>query len=189
MSTYPNPRRQPRAAAPSAKVTGLHYSGLLLSGLLLSNLLFAGQAIASESAGAVIDAYYEAYRSGEPAKVAEVYADDIVFVDVSQRHEVKGKEAMHASMVTLAAMHEAMGVEEKRRAVRGDLVIVEVIYTGTLDAAALGRSGGDGLTYSLPAVLLFEVENGRIHHQTDYLDFRTLSELMALAPTPTTPGH
>lgn len=149
--------------------------------ILVAALLICLTATAAAAAGPaqVIDDFLAAYRAGDVDKMTAIYAEDVRFVDVSQRHELTGREAMRDSLGNLRTIHKEMGVEVKRRAVSGSLVTVEVVYTGTLDSDALGQPEEEDLVYSLPAVLLFEVENGRIASQTDYLDFRTFSEKFA----------
>lgn len=148
---------------------------------MLSTFLIglAGLAVFSGSSGEVdrfLSAYYEVYRSGTAEELAAFYADDVVFHDVSQRHHVEGKAAFTESLAGLKNIHLEMSVEEKRRVVSGDTVAVEILYKGTLDCAKLGRPDHENLVYSLPAVLLFEVSEGKIRKQTDYIDFRTFSE-------------
>lgn len=141
-------------------------------------LLFALASTAAAAGPAnVVDDFLSAYRAGDVERMAAIYAEDVRFTDVSQRHEVSGRSAMRESLGNLSAIHKRMDVEVKRRAVSGGLVTVEVVYSGTLDSAALGQP--EDLEYSLPAVLLFEVEDGHIRSQTDYLDFRTFSESFA----------
>ena len=74
-----------------------------------------------------------------------------------------------------------MGLEEGRRVVAGDTVVVEYAYKGTLNGAALGASvGKEGcpdLEYTLPTTSWFRVENGRIAHQRDFIDWATFLDL------------
>lgn len=168
----------PRASLPKVA------RGLLVAGLL--SLAFATSAATNGSARVVAD-FLNAYRAADVEKMVAIYAPGVRFKDVSQRHELTGREAMRESLGRLATIHKAMDVEVQRQAVTGDLVTLEVVYTGTLDCAALGRPDKDDLEYSLPAVLLFEVANGHIESQTDYLDYRTFTETFAaFQPPPAT---
>lgn len=142
-------------------------------------LIFAvvGFLQAREAPGRVVDRYLSVYSQADMDALLELYSSDATFVDVSQRHEVSGREGLQEQFQQLGRMHKAMKVVEKRRATNGKLVTVEVVYSGTLDCAALGFPEHEEMSYEIPAVLLFEIEDGQIHHQTDYLDFRTLAEL------------
>lgn len=168
-------------AQPSGRITEKIVRGALLAGAL-TMLLATGAA--ANGAATVVEDFLGAYRAADVEKMTAIYAEDVRFVDVSQRHELTGREAMRESLGKLAAIHKEMDVEIKRRAVTGGLVTVEVVYSGTLDCAALGRPDHEDLEYSLPAVLLFEVADGQIQSQTDYLDFRTFTESFASIQAP-----
>lgn len=131
-----------------------------------------------------LSAYYAAYRSGSAEELASFYAEDVVFDDVSQRHHVEGKAAFTESLAHLKNIHIEMSVEEKRRVASGGTVSIEILYKGTLDCAKLGRPDHENLTYALPAVLLFEISQGKIRKQTDYIDFRTFTETFAKLKAP-----
>ncbi|MEM7356589.1 MAG: nuclear transport factor 2 family protein [Acidobacteriota bacterium] len=154
---------------------------------LVLTLVVGSPALAAGPAK-VVDNFLAAYNAGDVEKMTAIYADDVRFTDVSQRHEVTGRDGMRENLRNLTAIHKQMDVDVKRRAVSGDLVTVEVVYSGTLDCAALGRPDKEDLTYSLPAVLLFEVDKDHIRSQTDYLDFRTFSETFGALQAPA-PSH
>lgn len=165
---------------------------LLIAGTLAiaSGLTHSGPAAAAAPAGDAVNAYVEAYRSADPDAMVAVYTEGATFVDVSQRKEVTGKTALRQMLATLAISHAAMDVEVKRSVVEGKTAIVEVLYTGTIDTAAIGRSDLAPISYEIPAVLIFETAGKLIARQIDYLDYRTLSELMAkLTPLPTDAGN
>ncbi len=132
----------------------------------------------------VIETFLNAYRDADVDGMLASYAADATFTDVSQRHEVNGRPELQEMLTRLVGMHKEMDVEIKRRATTGNLVTVEVVYSGTLDCAALGLPDREDLSYSLPAVLLFEVDGNHIRTQTDYLDFRTFTETFASLQQP-----
>lgn len=147
-------------------------------------------AAARDRTAAAVDAYYAAYRSADPDAMVSVYTDNATFVDINQRKEVQGKKDLRMMVSTLAISHSEMDVEEVRRVIDGDLAIVEVVYTGIVDTAAIGRSDLEPVSYEIPAVLIFEVDRGLIRKQIDYLDYRSLSELLTLVgpPSPAASG-
>ena len=150
--------------------------------ILLSLVLTTGAA--DDGPAGVVEDFLSAYRVADVEKMTAIYAPGVRFVDVNQRHELTGREAMRESLSRLAAIHKEIDVEIKRQAVTGDLVTVEVVYSGTLDGAVLGRPDDEDLEYALPAVLLFEVADGHIESQTDYLDYRTFTESFAALQPP-----
>ncbi len=151
-------------------------------------VFLAGLVASSEPANGVdrfLSDYYDAYHAGTAEELAAFYTDDVVFDDISQRHHVEGRASFTDALRGLKNIHVEMSVEEKRRMVSGDSVVVEILYKGTLDCAKLGRPDHENLSYVLPAVLLFDFSNGKIRRQTDYIDYRTFTETFAkLQPTP-----
>ena len=157
----------------------------MLWSVWISVASLVGSAGPANEVDRLLSAYYEAYRTGTAEELAGFYTDDVVFDDVSQRHHVEGKAPFTEALAGLKNIHVEMNIEEKRRMVSGESVVVEIFYKGTLDCAKLGRPDHENLSYALPAVLLLEVSNGRIRKQTDYIDYRTFTETFAkLQPTP-----
>ncbi|MGH9388162.1 MAG: nuclear transport factor 2 family protein [Vicinamibacteria bacterium] len=159
---------------------------MLWSVWVLTAGLFTASGLANDS-DHFLKAYYEAYRTGTVEELAAFYTEDVVFDDISQRHHAEGKAAFTEALESLKDIHVEMSIEEKRRLVSGNMVVVEILYKGTLDCAKLGRPDHDNLPYVLPAVLLFEVSKGRIRKQTDYIDYRTFSETFAKLQPPAQP--
>ena len=63
----------------------------------------------------------------------------------------------------------------------GNVVVVEYDYAGFLNGAvlgqAVGKEGCPDLEYTLPATSWYEVEDGHIVRQRDFIDMATLLEL------------
>ena len=113
---------------PSTRTPTILRRALLASSLCL---LAAG----STAAGPVhvVEDFLSAYRAADVEKMISIYTEDVRFTDVSQRHEVTGRDGMRESLGRLATIHKQMDVEVKRMAASGGLVTVEVVYSGTLD--------------------------------------------------------
>jgi len=137
--------------------------------------------LAAEGPSAVVDRYFSAYRAASVEKMVEHYAPEAVFEDVNQRHRVEGTEQLTAQLGGLVAMHHTMGLVERRRVARGDTVVVEYDYVGTLNGGVLAQSVGKescpDLDYVLPVTTWFRIEDGKIAHQKDYIDWATFLEL------------
>ncbi len=154
------------------------------TGWMLIAFLFAAAAAVGSGAsgpGAAVDRYFEGYRSMDPDQVAAAYSPEAVFVDVAQREEVSGAEAIKEMVARLVALHLEMGIKEKRRVVSGNQVAVEFAFTGTISGAAMRQASGkttcQDTTYEVPATSWFEVSDGRIIRQTDFIDLATLEEV------------
>lgn len=141
----------------------------------------APAAAAQEEPGATVTRFQEAYRQGAIEEMLAIYAPGAVFEDVSQRHRVEGTDALRAMLANLRGMHHRLGLQEKRRLVQGEVVVVEYDYVGELNGAAMsqaaGKEGCPDLEYRLPATSWFEVRDGRITRQRDFIDFATFLEL------------
>ena len=136
---------------------------------------------ASGTPGDAIDRLFAAYRSGSVEQMLASYTPDALFEDVNQRHHFQGTEQLAQLLGGLVAVHHQMGLKEKRRVVSGDTVVVEYEYVGTLNGAALGQSVGKqgcpDLDYVLPTTSWYEVKNGKITRQRDFIDWATFLEL------------
>ena len=137
--------------------------------------------LASGNPGAVIDRLFAAYRAGSVEQMLASYTPDAVFEDVNQRHHFEGTEQLAQLLGGIAAVHHQMGLKEKRRVISGDTVVVEYEYVGTLNGGALGQSVGKqgcpDLEYVLPTTSWYEVKNGKITRQRDFIDWATFLEL------------
>lgn len=170
-----------------------HTVTFLVAGLTLCLLTTASASLAGKRAETdrVIDAFMANYATGDAGKMLQSYAEDAVFVDVNQRHRFEGSQALQELLGQLQFMHLDMEIREKRRVVTDNHAALEIVYAGTLNCEALGMKDHDPVSYELPAVILLDIENGRIKRQTDYIDFKTYTELAekirGAAPPP--PGH
>ncbi len=66
-----------------------------------------------------------------------------------------------------------------RRLVEGNIVIVEIEWSGLLRGAALGQRGEDR-EYRYSGLGVIEIDGGRIRSQMIYSDFVTLAEQLGL---------
>ena len=149
--------------------------------LLVALLLLPSLVIAGASPGDAVDRLFDAYRQADVEGMLVSYTADAVFEDVNQRHHFAGSEQIAQLLGGLVAVHHDMGLVEKRRIVSGDTVVVEYDYTGKLNGAALGQSvGKEGcpdLDYVLPTTSWYQVKDGKIAKQRDFIDWATYLEL------------
>lgn len=148
--------------------------------------LLAVPALAGEAdPGAAVDRYFEAYQAMDLERMVGSFTPDATFVDVAQRHRFEGEEGLRQLLGGLLALHTEMGVEIRRRVVAGNLVAVDYLYRGSLSGEALRAATGKetcrDTAYTIPVTSWFEIENGRISRQTDFIDLATLNEVRAEA--------
>ncbi len=148
---------------------------------LLATAAVVPVAVAGPDPGQVVDRLFDAYRNGSADGMLAVYAADATFEDINQRHLFTGTEQLQAMLSGIVGLHLRMDLEEKRRVVHGDMVVVEYEYRGQLNGAALGASvGKEGcpdLDYVLPTTSWYKVKNGKIVHQKDFIDWATFLDL------------
>jgi ketosteroid isomerase-like protein len=128
-----------------------------------------------------VDDLQDAYRNGSVEGMLQIYTADAIFEDINQRHRFAGTAQLRAMLGGLVGMHLAMDLVETRRVVDGDTVVVEYEYRGQLDGAAMGAAMGKeacpDLEYVLPATSWYEVREGKIVHQKDFIDWATFLDL------------
>ncbi len=149
--------------------------------VLVAWVLSGPASVAGDSPGAAVDRFFGAYRDASLERMLASYAPNAVFEDVNQRHHFEGTEQLEQLLSQLVAMHHRMDVREKRRVVDGNTVVVEYDYVGKLNGAVLGqivgKEGCPDLEYVLPTTSWYEIEDGKIVHQRDFVDWATLLEL------------
>jgi ketosteroid isomerase-like protein len=154
---------------------------MVVAGLVLAVSAASPAALGGEDPGRVVDRLFEAYRSGSVEGMLEVYARDAVFEDVNQRHGAKGEEELRSLLSQIVGLHSEMDLQETRRARMKNTIVVEYEYRGSLSGAALGQAlGKEGcpdIDYVIPTTSWYEVRDGRIQRQRDFLDLATLQEL------------
>ncbi len=151
--------------------------------LALAPLMLASIPVGAEGprVGQVLDRFFDAYRRGAVEEMVQTYAADAVFEDVNQRHRFVGSEELRGFLAGIVGLHTELDLREKRRVTVGDTVVVEYEYTGVLSGAALsqatGKEGCRDVEYVLPVTSWYEVENGHIRRQKDFIDLTTLQEI------------
>ena len=151
------------------------------SALFIAVCSIAPAPAAGNDAGAVVDHFFDAYRSADAAAMLAMYSPDAVFEDVAQRHRFEGAEQLQAFLGSLVGVHTAMYIREQRRLVDGHRVVVDYLYTGTLSGAAMslamGKEGCRDTAYEIPVTSWYEVEGDKIVRHTDFIDLATLLEV------------
>jgi ketosteroid isomerase-like protein len=149
--------------------------------MIAATLLAPVAATAGSSPGEVVDRFFAAYGERSLEGMLATYAADVVFEDVNQRHRFEGTDQVTRLLGSLVAMHYEMGTVEKRRVVQGPTVVVEYDYVGKLNGTvlgqAVGKEGCPDLEYVLPVTSWYEVKDGKITHQRDFIDWATHQEL------------
>ena len=167
-------------------------TGWMMVATLMAAVTFTPLTVAGQGPDQVVDRLYDAYRSRSVDGMLSAYAEDATFEDINQRHHFSGTDQLKAMLTAIVGMHIRMELREERRVVDGDVVVVEYVYGGQLNGAALaasvGKEGCPDLEYSLPATSWYEVKNGKIVHQKDFIDWATFLDLRQQLLEAGTPG-
>ncbi len=159
--------------------------GAVTLALVLTAAAVAPALAAKSREDRVIDRFFDAYRRGAVEEMLTLYAPDAVFEDLNQRHRLEGTDQLREFLGQIVKMHTTIGLVETRRATMGNTVVVQYEYTGTLSGAALravtGKETCQDTEFSLPVTSWYEIEDGRIARQTDFIDLVTLREIQARA--------
>ena len=156
-------------------------TGWMMAATLMAVVALAPSTWAGQGPEEAVDRLFSAYREGSVEGMLSAYATNATFEDINQRHHFTGTEHLRAMLTAIVGMHLQMDLEEERRVVDGDMVVVEYEYRGQLNGAALGASVGKhgcpDLEYALPATSWYEVKDGKIINQKDFIDWATFLEL------------
>ena len=148
---------------------------------MLCLTILAPAAAAGSKPGQAVDRFFQAYRDGSVDAMLAVYAPDAVFEDVNQRQRVEGADKLREFLGGLVGLHARMGLEEQRRVVAGDTVVVEYEYVGLVNgealSAALGKEACPDIDYRIPVTSWYTVRDGHITHHKDFIDLATSQEL------------
>ena len=154
---------------------------VLLGAVVIGPAVSTFAEIAEREPAVVVDRFFEAYRTGDVDTMLEIYASDAVFVDVAQRHRHEGRAEIEPFLRQIVNLHEELGLEVSRKVVSENRVVVEYAYTGTLSGEALHQMTGNAscrdTDYSIQVTSWFEIRDGQIISQTDFIDLATLLEV------------
>jgi ketosteroid isomerase-like protein len=111
------------------------------------------EAIMERTTQQVFESHEAAFQSGDMDKLMADYADDAVMLLLD--NVAVGKEAIRALYMTLIAGFPGLKVSFGKRAVEGDLFLVQ--YSGDSDVATIPHG-----------VTTFIIQDGKIQRQTEW---------------------
>ena len=121
--------------------------------------------MAEEDSTATVQAILAAWSRGDPEAVAGLFADDGIF-HCMMRQPIVGRDAFHRHLQGLQSFKPGNRVEiQVKHMGQGD----GLVFTERLDKVCI--NGKEGV---IPAVGIFEVEDGKVKHWREYFDQATL---------------
>ena len=118
---------------------------------------------------ATIDAFYQAYNTGDAATAASLYHPEGEHSEAAMPHVRKGTAALAGGMEYFFSMFDELRWEEIQRIRAGKSVLVSYVMTGKLVRDA-GRIKARGQAISLTGAHLFEFEDDKLQKTRDFWD-------------------
>lgn len=121
-----------------------------------------------------IEQLFAAWSSHDPEKVANVFAEDAVYEDVTANHISRGRAEVRKWAAGGFSVFENFRMEVASISVHDGRGVAEWVWTAT--DKKLGKN------FSVRGVSIIEVRGGKISRCKDYYDFATAMRQMGLLP-------
>jgi steroid delta-isomerase-like uncharacterized protein len=162
---------------PQSRVTVI--LALALAALLGPGLLRAQEASPTADEASILQAYEDAWSSGDAAQVAALYSEAAVREDIPTGTTSDGRAAIEAFATGLFAVDSDVRLEVTDGFVGETWAVVEWTFSGVHQA-----TGGE---VTVRGASVLELEDGLIVRESDYYDLPQMQEQIAAAegtPTP-----
>jgi steroid delta-isomerase-like uncharacterized protein len=138
-----------------------------------SGLVQAQEASPSADTASILQAYGDAWSSGDAAQVAALYGESAVREDVPTGTTSDGRAAIEAFAAGLFAVDSDVRLDVTGGFAGESWAVVEWTFSG------IHQATGSEVTFRGVSVL--ELENGLISRETDYYDLPQMQEQIAAA--------
>jgi steroid delta-isomerase-like uncharacterized protein len=127
----------------------------------------------------MLAAWAEAWSSGDPTQMAALYTEDGVYEEVPTGVVARGPDEITAFIAdTYAAIPDAR-VTPRRGFQAEDWAVMEADFSG---------ESAEGASFSIPFVVVFELEGDKIVRETDYFDLNALMTQLDASGAAATPA-
>jgi steroid delta-isomerase-like uncharacterized protein len=137
------------------------------------SLLRAQESSPSAAGASILEAYGEAWSSGEAAQVAALYTEDAVREDIPTATTSRGRAEIEALAAGLFETDEDVRLEVTGGFVGETWAVVEWTFSG-----ARRETAGE---VTFRGVSVIELDNGLISRETDYYDLPQMQQQIAAA--------
>jgi len=120
-----------------------------------------------------------AYNSHDPDAAAELYAEDVVNVQLPWPKPVQGQKSMRTTYLKVFQAFPDIRVEVDNLLENGPWVIVEWRFSGTMCGEFAGHSPNNR-TFAMRGCELFQIVAGKIAVQHGYWDKATMFDQLAI---------
>jgi steroid delta-isomerase-like uncharacterized protein len=134
---------------------------------------------ASGSIPPLLTQWAEAWSSGDPAQVAALYAEDGVYEEIPTAVVAQGPDEIEAFVADTFAAISNVQVTPRTGFQAEEWAVMEADYTG---------QSAEGVAFSVPFVVVFELEGDQIVRSADYFDLNSLMTQLAGPAAGATPA-
>ena len=133
----------------------------------------------AESIPPLLVAWAEAWSSGDPAQVASLYTEDGVYEEIPTGVVARGPEEIEAFVADTMAAIANIQITPRTGFQTEEWAVMEADYAGE----------SEGTPFSIPFIVVFELEDDRIVRNADYFDLSSLmTQLGATGAAEATPA-
>jgi steroid delta-isomerase-like uncharacterized protein len=122
--------------------------------------------------------------SGDTARVAGIYADDVVGVDYADGERFEGADEIRSHIEGLNAGYSDLKITVASGFLCGNRAALEYVFSGTYIGQQAGQPAGSGRPVSTNNVALFELADGKIVRETHYYDYYAVLKQIGVLPAP-----
>jgi len=120
---------------------------------------------AAESIPPLLLTWAEAWSSSDPAQVAALYAEDGVYEEIPTGVVAQGPEEIETFIADTFAAFSNVQVTPRTEFQAEEWAVMEADFSG---------ESAEGTDFSIPFIVVFELDGDRIARNADYFDLRSL---------------
>jgi steroid delta-isomerase-like uncharacterized protein len=130
----------------------------------------------------VMDDYLIAWNSHDINTILSFFTDDGIYEDVAHGIVNQGKKEITGYLNTSFNDFPDLKIEVKTVFGTGVWTVFEIVTSGTHAHSSRPEVPATGKTFSVRAVSIFQLRNGKISRQSEYYNYATLLQQVGLMP-------
>jgi len=134
---------------------------------------------AAESIPPLLQAWADAWSSGDPAQVAALYAEDGVYEEVPTGVVAQGTDEIETFVGDTFAAFSNVQVTPRTGFQAEEWAVMEADFSG---------ESAEGRDFSIPFIVVFELDGDRIARNADYFDLSSLTAQLEPPAAEATPA-
>jgi steroid delta-isomerase-like uncharacterized protein len=157
------------------------------AGLAASRSFVVAQATPEASPGAappIIQSWFDAWNAHDTPQLVSLYTANGIYEDVPSMQSATGTDQITAFLTAFMQGAGDIMLDLHSAFLSGDWGAAEYLFSGT-DQGFI--PGGEGKSFSVRTVTIFQLSADKIAHSSDYYDLYTVLTQLGLTPPPGTP--